>query len=505
MSETSNPSVRSEYRTLVTHSSHYFVAQIAAMAAGFISLPILTRALSREDFGRMSLVLLSVNLLANFARLGIPQSVPRHFAEYRSRGDEVLRSYVSTLLLCTLGIAAVLPCAGAVGEGVVALFAPHIPPAYVLLIGLLLSAEVLLSLLSELYRAELRSLATAALSVISRYGTLAGSLAFFFWVSPTLAAFLFGKALVALLIAALYLVPLVAGGQLRWRRPDTAVIREAVRFGLPLAFAASGGFFIAYGDRYVIQALLDSTQVAIYSLPYDLMQSLEQALTTPIRLAIMPIVFGLLAGADGKVRAEAFLSQVVRGVFLVVVPMILGMSFLGRDIVVLLASEKYAESSRLVPMLATGVLLGGLNFLFTVGLAFQKRTGVIANLTLSAGLLNILLNLLLVPWLGVAGSAWATLATYAVVLVVSFRLSSRYVRIHLFPGSALCAGVAGAAMLAVLAAVRPALPTGPAALVVLVPVGVLAYGGVLVALDRDVRRYLIELLRERRLVPRLAA
>jgi len=116
-------------------------------------------------------------------------------------------------------------------------------------------------------------------------------------------------------------------------------------------------------------------------------------------------------------------------------PIIFGIAFLGRDVIVLLASQKYADASPLLPVLATGILLGSVNFLLSIGLMFQRRTTVIAYLTIGAGLFNILLNVLLIPAHGVMGSAWATLITYLIYPFVSYRLSSRFMRLEFYPAS----------------------------------------------------------------------
>lgn len=489
---------------LARHSSHYFLGQLAVMAAGFISMPILTRVLTKGDFGQLSLILLSVNFLAPFARLGLPQSVTRHFAEYAGAGSESVRSYTSTILLCTTAIAFGLVAIFAVLAFAVAALQWGGPWKCTSLIGPLLASEVALTVISELYRAQLRSFVTAALTVVMRYAALAGSLVFFFCISRTFFSFLAGRTLMQVAISIGFALPFIISGQLRLRPIDMNIVKEGVRYGFPLSLAASGGFFIAYGDRYVIQALLNSTQVATYSVPYDLVQQIETALTTPIRLAIIPIAFSMLAGG-GIGKASAFLSDVVRGAIFLMVPIILGLSFLGRDIIVLLASDKYADSSQLLPLLSTGILLGGLSFLLSVGLSFRKRTSLIAVMTIAAGLLNIGLNAILIPLLGIMGSAWATLATYVLYLVASYRLSSPYLPVRLYPSSFLRAVVAALCMIAVLWAIRPNLGDSPLALLLQILLGTAVYAVAVLLLEPSARLYLSKLLKQRQIIPRAVA
>jgi len=478
----------SHVETLAKHSSHYFLGQLAGILAGFVSLPILTRVLTKDDFGQLSLVVLSVNFLTPFVRLGIPQSITRHYATYAQAGAASERGYVSTLVLTSCGIAAaIVPLFTGLGV-ITERLDDSVLSRAVWLIGPLLGAEVLLSVLAELFRAQLRSALSATVGVAARYAALGGSMLFFFVVARSLPSFLAGRALAQYVVVVLLMVPLLRSGLVGWCRLDVGVIREAIRYGLPLSLAASGGFFVAYGDRYVIRALLDSSAVAIYSVPYDLLQQIETALTTPIRMAVVPLVFAMLAN-DGPEEAATFLSQVLRGVLALMMPIIFGIAFLGRDVIVLLASQKYADASPLLPVLATGILLGSVNFLLSIGLMFQRRTTVIAYLTIGAGLFNILLNVLLIPAHGVMGSAWATLITYLIYPFVSYRLSSRFMRLEFYPASLARSAMAAAGMVGVLWLARHRVGTGALALVVLIPIGTLAYAAMMLLIEPQARRY----------------
>ena len=476
------------------------MSQIAAMIGGLISVPILTRILTREDYGRLSLILLAVSFFTSFARLGIPQSITRYLPEYGKSGQEQARHYVSSVFIFSLAssscIALSFSAAGFLARG-----SPWDSWAvYIALFGILLFNEVLLSTLSEVYRAQQRSLFTSLIGIISRYSTLAASLLFFFLVSRTLVSFLAGKASIQTVLILVFVIPLFRWKFIRLQKIDFGIVRQAIRYGLPLSLATAGGFFIAYGDRYVIQKLLNTVEVARYSLPYDIVQQAETALTTPLRMAIVPLVFTMMLN-DGEEKASVFLSQVVRGVLLLIIPMVFGLSFLARDIILLLGSSKYADSSQLLPILSAGILVGGINFLITTGLSFQKRTDIIAYMTIGSGVLNILMNLALIPFMGVFGSAWATLISYSLHLFVSYRLSSRYLRIRFYPVSLIKSFAAATLMISVLFAAGRFLPAGNIGLLFKIPLAVAVYGAGICLFDADVRGFATRILRRASLLP----
>jgi O-antigen/teichoic acid export membrane protein len=111
--------------------------------------------------------------------------------------------------------------------------------------------------------------------------------------------------------------------------------------------------------------------------------------------------------------------------------MIAGFSMVGPDVVTILASEKYADSGKLVPIIALGVMLGSVNFLLYTGLLLHEKTVVVTILNTMAAMVNIVLNVLWIPRYGIIGAAYATALTYIMLNVVTYRVSSRYFKIHI--------------------------------------------------------------------------
>ena len=66
-----------------------------------------------------------------------------------------------------------------------------------------------------------------------------------------------------------------------------------------------------------------------------------------------------------------------------------------------------------VPVVALAYLFNGLYFVMLAPLMLDKRTGAVSAATWAGALVNIALNLLLIPRYGMMGAAWATLAAYA--------------------------------------------------------------------------------------------
>jgi O-antigen/teichoic acid export membrane protein len=84
-----------------------------------------------------------------------------------------------------------------------------------------------------------------------------------------------------------------------------------------------------------------------------------------------------------------------------------------------LASKKFQQARSLLPFLVTGLVLWAANTFFRPGLLIHKRASTIAQTTLCAVALNIGLNIMLLPKLGLVGAAWASTISFVAMLVLT--------------------------------------------------------------------------------------
>jgi O-antigen/teichoic acid export membrane protein len=87
-----------------------------------------------------------------------------------------------------------------------------------------------------------------------------------------------------------------------------------------------------------------------------------------------------------------------------------------QEVVVLLASRKFQQARTLLPYLVVGLVLWAMNTFFRPGLLIHKRAQTIAKTTLAAGLINIVLNLILLPKFGLTGAAVASVLSFVAMV-----------------------------------------------------------------------------------------
>ena len=217
---------------------------------------------------------------------------------------------------------------------------------------------------------------------------------------------------------------------------------------------------------------------------YNLCQYVQALFVTSVGQAIMPIYMQMW-DRKGVAETSAFISRSLRTYVMLGVPVIAGLAAVGPELLPSLASEKYASAAFIVPWVIGGMVIDGTNSMVGAGLFIHRRTRTIMGIVLSAAVLNVVLNLILVPRIGIKGSAIATLVCYAFAALALTWAGRRLLPVALPWTTLLTSGVAALAMYYALVHLLPGrrlLSVG-----VRIVAGAPIYGGIMLLVSADAR------------------
>jgi len=470
-------------KSLVRQTSHYSLAGILATVAGLVSFPIVTRVLSVEDYGLLSLMGVSLAFLIAIAKAGSQHGIVRYYAEHRQRaGGGEPAAFHSTVVFGGLILAPVVVVmawllAWAFRDELGQL---GISPALVAVLGVMAVAGVLKSVAINTLRAQEKSGLVSKVTVGAKLLAVGATIGAILLIEPSAEMFYYALFAVELVVVGYLFRKTYGGTRLALSSADWDLGRRLVAFGLPLVGFELSQLILNIGDRYVIAGVLDSKAVGIYSAAYNLTDYVTMAVTVPIYEAVRPMGMRIWA-EQGQDALQQFLSRTFHLYFLVAVPVVLGLSLVGDSLLVLLVGERYAEGADVIPWVIAGKVLNGGIVIFSIGLYVRDRSHVVLVLVAAAALINLLLNLILVPVAGIKGAAMATLIAYgvlAVMTVIVVRPVFR-IRIPFRPvGRVILFGLIMAASVSLVG-----MGTGIYWLVAQVVVGAAVYGGLVACLD----------------------
>ncbi len=117
---------------------------------------------------------------------------------------------------------------------------------------------------------------------------------------------------------------------------------------------------------------------------------------------------------------------------IVAIPSFFGLSLLSEPLLNILTTPDIASKGYFItPFVALSSLLFGIYTIYQKIIILEKKTKITAKIALIAAISNILLNFLLIPYIGIIGAAFTTLLAYLIFLLLTLYYSSKFLRLYL--------------------------------------------------------------------------
>jgi O-antigen/teichoic acid export membrane protein len=242
---------------------------------------------------------------------------------------------------------------------------------------------------------------------------------------------------VAISITTLWMV--VAGGlMLRhegWGRPQQFLASPLIQAGLPLLPGVLSLWALAYLDRLLLPSFhVPLDERGLYAIGAKL-ASMLAILTVPFQSAWGPLALSM----RDDPQAERTYAKVLTLFTATSLGLALGLALFAREVLLIFTTPIYAAAAPYVGILAYVAVANGATVAVSVGAALEKRTRIMGLATLVGALLNLGLNLVLIPRYGAWGAAWATAIGYAAMPILIYRWSQQAHRLPYQPGRTLAA------------------------------------------------------------------
>jgi O-antigen/teichoic acid export membrane protein len=206
---------------------------------------------------------------------------------------------------------------------------------------------------------------------------------------------------------------------------DKPLLKRMLVYAIPLLIAGLAGMVNETMDRILLKYLLPSgvdvmAQIGIYGACYKVSIIMTIFIQT-FRYAAEPFFF---AEAKNKDASESY--ALVMKYFVIACCFIFLATLLYMDIVQYFVGEKYREGLFIVPILLMANLCLGIFFNLSIWYKLSGQTKYGAYLTIIGAFITIACNYFWIPRFGYAGAAWATLACYASIMVISYFIGQRF-------------------------------------------------------------------------------
>jgi O-antigen/teichoic acid export membrane protein len=366
-----------------------------------------------------------------FSKMGIQNSIVRYYPEYNTGDKNKQSEFFSTYFFSVL----------AIGVALFIIFVAFIPiltkkilsiddpmPFYVA--AFFLPLHGVFSAFGNFFRARQESVKFNLVTISEVYLPLFAGLLFMIFFGAKLVYFFIGGVIVKVIYLSYFGNNLNKDFGFRTSVISRNLVKNAFLYGFPLMLLELSSNMLAYGDRFIIKYYLESKDVAIYSVGYNLATYMANIFVVPINNALQ-VEYIEIWTKQGLKKTEEYLSRTCKVIMyfgtIFCVMMILNFMY----VVLFFATSKYTESIKIAPFVITSVMIYSLYPVFGAGIYVSNKTKSLFYGVLFALFINISMNIILVPRMGIMGAAISTFAANILAALCIYLYARRSIKIRI--------------------------------------------------------------------------
>lgn len=394
----------------------YSIGEIVPRAIGFVMLPLYTRYLSPSDFGIISYTNTVVLFLFTIGALSLNSYALRFF--FLKEGEEqrnMLGTIAISIFLFNLCILVLCH-----------LFLPYIIEYYHIQVPWkpFFQLAIITNFLDSfsiipfvIYRVKGAAEKFVLLGLSKTFFVVALTIYTVIWRGDGLSGYYWSQFCVYLPFSIVYLIILKQYVNFSFSIP---LLKEGFAFSLPLVPSSICYLLLNASDRIILERNVPMSTLGIYNMAITLSFALNVIVQGGYR-AFEPVIYGNYGKKDyadlvKKIKNIFFLIVLAGGIFI---------SLFAKEVFVLMTESQFHEGYIYVPLLVSVVVISSINCLYSVILAGDKQTKIMAASAITGGVVSVVLNLLFIPCWGVFVAA----ITQNVGVIVITYLNMRKLRV----------------------------------------------------------------------------
>lgn len=402
-------------RRLATTGFAYTGASVISKLVAVALLPVYTALVSPSEYGQAEVLFAAVVAFSIVVRFGLLEALLRFYYLPSERGEDVVRTGFAALFWAVTAFSILLlPFADLIADAL---------DSEAGLVRIAIGGLWLLTLyeyLLTLLRIDERAKAYFLFTFVHVLVAIPLTLVLIVGADLGAEALLLGSYASGIPFV-LYLV--VSERRRLGLSAERPLLGRMLRFGFPTMPAELSLYSLNFADRVIIVAVLGATgnaTVGLYAIAFKFSQSV-QILVRGFQLAWPPLAYSIVDDDEAR-RVYAVVVSAFTGLCALVV---VAVWLEARWIVDLLAASEYSGAYEAVGLLVLGSALNGVYLALLVVLGRTGRTEFNFPATLAALVVNIGLNLWLVPDHGIVGAGIALVGAYSVAVVLMYVFTQR--------------------------------------------------------------------------------
>lgn len=382
----------------------YSPSKICGTVGNAVIVPVYTSLLPPEQYGLYSLSIAFLSFLCIIFSDWVGLSGLRFFRQ--AQMSEQIPKYLSVLVsILGMNLVAMFLMAFLCKDWFYSFF--KITPTYLLCILILIIPVAIRALLFQLLRAQLKSIAFTFSTILNQILTILLSIFIIkvFHLGAMSLLLAMGISITITDIILIYQSNILQ--YFTMPKITFKVLLPIFLYGVPLAATSLSAWVINQNNKFIMNHISGFTEVGYVGVAYNVTLPLLMTIFSIITVAAIPRIIQMY---ESKIDVRPIISKFTGYYILISLPVVLIMCLYSKDFVAMLSDSTYHEAFRIIPYFALGTFFMGLADYTTLQYHLANKTYIEFIIKLISGITGIVLNLALIPKLGLEGVGIATLS-----------------------------------------------------------------------------------------------
>ena len=392
------------YQKLASNTVILGIGTFGSKLLVFLLMPLYTAWLTTAEYGAAEMIAGIANFLIPIACVGVSTGIFRFAAEREADKTRVFSSSIALLCLGLGGFLIISP---------LLLLIPYCKP-YVWLVVFYVFFANCQAVCAQYLRAIDRTTLFAGQGILNTALTIVCNVLFLFVLGMGVEGYIL-SVIVGNLLTTVFIVYRARLWQVfSFENIDRRLMKDLLRFSLPLIPTTLCWLITDLSDRAMVTYFWGESANGVYAAAYKI----PTIVNLVAGIFLQAWQFSAVSEEKDAEACSHFYSRVWEAFLSVIMIGAAGLIFCSRFLTRLLLNVAFFEAWMYMPTLLCAVAFEALvSFLASVYLVRKESSHSFVTALVGA-LTNIALNLWLIPIIGALGAAIATLASYAIVLVL---------------------------------------------------------------------------------------
>lgn len=398
------------YKKLFSNSAIFAIGNLGSKMITFVMVPLYTRYLTTSQYGQSDVLSTIVSLLTPILTLSIIDAVFRFAIDKASDNRQVLTNGIYISLISAVICLLLSP--------IIARF--H----YGIYVCVLTYASAIESMFQQFARGIGRSKLYASTGILMTIVTVISNIIMIVLFGWGLNGYL-ASMLIAQLGGLLYLlIALKAWRYISFNNINKSLAIQMLIYSVPLIPNAVSWWLSNSANKIFIALMIGASANGIYAVANKIP-------------SLISVFYTIFTQAWQISAVEEFKSKDVGKFFSTVLSATMSVLFIGvalltllsKILVYILSTPAYYSAWQIVPWLSLAVLYSCVSSFIGTVYTSSMKTGQLLSTTMAGAVINVLMNLIMIPVMGVVGAGVGAAVSFAIVSVLRLRGSRRFVYI----------------------------------------------------------------------------